>query len=162
MVGRSFDPEGWTNRLAYCVELELLTWCVRMYLDQLRGLALDCAPWHEDSLMISFLTDRERLDEVAEGKWATPNWRLFNFTSGPNTSWHFAAEAMREAHDFYTRGGPEEEFDERRDELCRCCARALRQRGVQQVLRERYDLAADFGMYAGHPDDRERNFCDEL
>lgn len=162
MAGHSFDPDDWTNRLAHCVELELLTWRVRMSCDQLRGLALGCAPWHEDSLMISFLTDREQFDEMAEGKWSTPSWRLFNFTSGPNTSWPFAVEAMREAHQFYTRGGPEEQFDDRRDELCRCCARTLKQRDVQRVLREWYNLADDFGLFAGHPDDPDRNFCDEV
>ena len=162
MAGRSFDPEGWANRLAHCVELELLTWFVRMSLDQLRGLALDCAPWHEDTLSISFLTDRESFEEADEGKWATPSWRFFDFTSGPNTSWPFAAEVMRDAHEFYARGGPQEETKQRRDELCRCCARALRHPSVQQVLREQYNLAPDFGLYAGHPDEPEHNYCDEV
>jgi hypothetical protein len=162
VAGCEFDPEGWVNRLAYCIELELLTWHVRMSLDKLRGPALDCAPWHQDALMISFLTDRERFDEAAEGKWETPSWRFFNFTAGPNTSWPFATEVMRAAHEFYSRGGPEDERQERRDELCRCCARALRHVSVQKNLCERYNLTDDFGLYTGHPDDPARNFCDEV
>ena len=161
MADGLFDPEGWTNRLAYCIELELLTWFVRMSLDQLRGLALDCAPWHKDALSISFLTDREKFDEAAEGKWETPTWRFFNFTAVPNATWPFATEVMREAHEYYARGGSQEKREGHRDELCRCCVRALRHPSVQQVLRERYNLAADFGLYVGHPDDPERNFCDE-
>lgn len=160
MANHTFDPEGWTNRLARCIEMELLTWFVRMSLDQLRGLALDCAPWHDDALMISFLTAREQFDEVADGKWSTPSWRFFNFTSGPNTSWPFAIGVMCEAHDYYSAGDKVEEMANRRDELCRCCARALRYPSVQQVLRERYNLAPDFGLYAGHPDEPECNFCE--
>jgi hypothetical protein len=162
VADRSFDTAAWTNRLAHCVELELLNWFVRMSLDTLRGLALDCAPWHDGAMMISFLTDRERFDEAAEGKWATPSWRFFDFTSGPNTSWPFAAEVMREAHEFYARGGPDEEVIQRLEAICRCSAQALRHPSVQRVLHERYDLAPDFGLYAGHPDEPGRNFCDEV
>jgi hypothetical protein len=162
MADRKFDPEAWTNRLAHCVELELLTWFGRMSLDQLRGLALDCAPWHKNALMVSLLTDREQFDEAAAGKWATASWRFFKFTCGPDTSWPLAAEVMREAHEYYDNGGLEEESEARRDELCRCCARALWHPCVQSTLRERYNVAPDFGLYAGHPDKPDRNFCDEV
>jgi hypothetical protein len=78
------DPKCWTNRLAHCVELELFTWFVRMSGDRIRCLAIDCAPWFTQSLIISFLTEREQLEGT---KWSTAGWRFFDFTSGPNTSW---------------------------------------------------------------------------
>lgn len=68
---------------------------------------------------------------------------------------------MREAHAYYGNDETGSERAERRDELCRCCAKALRHPAVERVLRERYQLAPDFEVYAGHPDEHERNFCDE-
>lgn len=79
----AFDPASWTERLAHCVELELLTWHVRMSLDRLRGLALDCCPWHAPALIISFLTEREQFGFEGADKWDTAAWRFFDFTSGP-------------------------------------------------------------------------------
>ena len=157
----TFDPAAWTERLAHCVELELLTWHVRMSLDRLRGLALDCCPWHAPALIISFLTEREQFGFEGADKWDTAAWRFFDFTSGPDTHWPYAAEVMREAHAYYGDDETGSERAERRDELCRCCAKALRHPAVERVLRERYQLAPDFEVYAGHPDEHERNFCDE-
>jgi hypothetical protein len=67
---------------------------------------------------------------------------------------------MREAHDYYTAGIETGHPQVRRDELCRCCARALRDPRVGAVLQQEYLLADDFELYVEHPDGR-KNFCEE-
>lgn len=167
-VKPQFDFVGWTRRLAECIELELLTWRGRMCFDRIRALAIDCAPWHDAALSISFLTDRERFDETNCGKWSIADWRMFDFTAGPDTHWPLAEELMRDAHEYYTEavrkdaeGNTTMIAPEFRDDLVRCCAKALKSEQVAKALKH-YHLAADFELYAGHPDEPDRNYCAEI
>lgn len=152
---KQFDADAWTKKLAECIELELLTWRVRMSHDKIRALALECHPWHENALSISFLTDRESFEETKESKWSVADWRMYNFTAGPGANWPFAAELMRIAHEYYM----ETEGARARDKLVKCCAEALMSPKVSKTLKDRYKLADDFQLFVGHPDDPGKNYC---
>ena len=121
-----FDPVTWTKKLADCIELELLTWWVRMSHDKIRALAIHCHPWHADALSISFLTDRESFAEPKEpasrsaGKWSVADWRMYSFTDGPGANWPFAEGLMKMAYDYYALEGSDS-----RDTLVNCCADAI-------------------------------------
>jgi hypothetical protein len=155
-----FDTGKWTSRLAACVEFELLHWRTRLQFDQIRSLAILCCPWHRNALAISLLTDREAFHTTGTERWdEMASWRLFNFTSGPTMSWPAAAELMREAHDFYTTHIESAHPAGLRDELCVCCATALRDARVRAVLERHYCLTDDFELFVGHPDEPERNYC---
>lgn len=158
----AFDPTTWTERLARCVEDELWTWHRRMAFDRLRGLAIDCVPWHPNPLTLSFLTEREDSDYTGSEKWDLAGWRLYAFATGPTTHWPHAEPLAREVQAFWSGADDDADREMRRDLLCRACAGALQPPGVQAKLRHRYTLAPDFEVYAGHPDKPERNFCDEV
>jgi hypothetical protein len=155
----AFDKTTWTKDLVECIEMELLTWWHRMSVDKIRALAIQCHPWHEIAFTISFLTNRESShNEAKHGKWDLPAWRLYNFTSGPDTDWPYAQKLMRVAHRYYMASERSGEPVKVRDELVRCCARALKSSKVTKALK-RYNLAHDFELFAGHPDAPERNYC---
>ena len=152
-----FDPKRWAATLATCIQLELLNWRVRMSHDKVRAVALDCHPWHLNSLTLSLLTDRESFNEPKYGKWALADWRLYDFPSGPTGSWPAAQLVMAEAHAFYSRSQNNAERALARDSLIKCCVDAMRHTQVVEALRE-YHLARDFEVFVGHPDAPGSNF----
>lgn len=130
-----------------------------MSLDSLRALAIDCHPWHEACLTLSFLTNREAFGEDKYGKWSLADWRMYSFTSGPSTHWPLAADLMREAHDIYQQAHDKGDAAKVRDMLVSCCAKAIKAPSISQVLKANYRLAPDFELFAGHPDDPGQNHC---
>jgi len=160
------DLQEWTRKLAKCIHLELLCWRYRLSVDKLRAFAIVFAPWELDGLSLNFLTDREPFDEAECGKWSIAEWRLCDFTSGPNTFWPYGEQLAREAHEWYTQ------FERRdstsgavarvgaRNQLVLCCAKALKSLEVAEGL-SHFQRTDDFALYAGHPDE-ERNFVDDI
>jgi hypothetical protein len=135
--------ESWTARLAHCLHLELLTWRVRMSADALRAFALDCQPWHSNALVLSFLTERESYNEAKYGKWCLAEWRLYDFTSGPTTSWPAASELMAEAHGIYTRALSAGTQAATHGQQLRACVEAMHASVVTEAL-QGYQRAPDF------------------
>ena len=157
MSDSTFNLDSWTERLARCLELELLHWQTRLSIESLRGFALDCHPWLENTLTLSLLTDREKFDEERRGKWAIAEWRFYDFTSAPTEAWPAAKQLMLEARGYYTRGLAAEEQSAAHSELLRCCVLAMGSPRVAHGL-SRYQLASDFERFVGHPDSPSRNF----
>jgi hypothetical protein len=158
----SFNADEWTHQLTECLWLELLSWRGIMSHDTIRAFAISCYPWHDVSMSISFLTDRESLsfkqienknDAWCAGKWSIANWRMFNFTSGPDTHWPYGAKVMAAAHKYFM------EDKVSLDTLLNCCANALKSERVMNILEKHYTLSADFELYAGHPDKPGYNYC---
>ena len=154
----TFDETSWSEQLAECIANELNVWAPRLEFEVVRALAVDCSPWNVagQSLSLSVLTEREHAETDRE-EWAVADWRLFNFTQTANAHWAQAADLDSIARAHFAEASASAKA-ERRDQLCRACASALRMARVAEAL-SKLHLSADFQLYAGHADAPKHNFA---
>jgi hypothetical protein len=155
-----FDPPAWAKRLADRISVELFNAHRKIGIDTLRAFAVDCYPWHGNVLSISLLTDREWPDFDPNYKWDIASWRLYAFTSAPHSQWPYGEEILSEAKHYYDAADSSEDAARRRDVILRACIEAVNSSAIQKEL-QRFNRAADFEFYVGHPDAPNRNFYAE-
>lgn len=153
-----FDPSEWSKQLADRIELELFMWHRKVGVDRIRAFAIECYPWHPNVLCLSLLTDREWPDFDSDRyRWDIASWRLYAFTSTPDSQWPYGEKVLRDAKRYYDHADKTTEVARRRDVIIQCCVDAIQATNVQDRL-DKYTRTPDFELYVGHADAPGRNF----
>jgi hypothetical protein len=163
-----FNGESFAKDLGDRLGLEFCVWAPRLKgACAIRAFTLDLDP-SNGKIIPSLLTDRESFDESTQGKWRLGDWRLYSFTSTPNSGWPYGQELsdlVREyvrdkKHDhvhpmFDYWQQPREDF-----EVLLACAAAFKRPDFLNYL-QRFDLSTDFelGVFHAHDEECRCNFA---
>lgn len=147
-----FDPAKRRNELAKTIAQALDKNMARFAGASVRGLAIDCHPWHR-VLELCLCTDA---DEV---KWDLADWKHFQFTRTPDGDKWPETVALCQAMFDYCEADDDEDYQEKTTLMIQVCAQALLSSAVKKALKD-YKLADDFELFVSHPDDPDENLCE--
>ena len=86
-------------------------------------------------MSLCILTDREYFDEDSQlGKWNTAEWRYWDFTDTPISTWPYAKDLMELMGNYYESDSGAD-YEERADRIFRACAKALLSKKVSNTQR---------------------------
>ncbi len=146
------------EQLAHIIAKELITCARRFASNKIRGLAIDCHPWHK-VLELCLCTDLDDQFIEENGKWWLADWRYFQFTRTVEGNKWPATQALCEAmFDYCEENNSQDDFERRTGLVVRICAQALLSPTVKEAIKN-YDLADDFEFFVSHPDELEENLC---
>ncbi len=162
MTTGTFEARKYRDLLEHVLSTELKNQASKFAAHKIRGLAIDCHPWHQ---VVELCICTELDNEVVEkyGKWCLADWKYFQFTrTSEGDEWPATRDTCQEMFDYCENNLPEDdpkEYGRRTDLMFRICAQALAGGSVKNAL-QGYNLAEDFELFVRHPDKPDANYCE--